>query len=66
MLNKTAYTELILYQEYTVCFQIVEEEKINPINMETQEDRGRNSQEILSQPHGIPRQYYEINLQGAN
>ena len=27
MLNKTSYTELIISQEYTVCFQIVEEEK---------------------------------------
>ena len=27
LINKTAYNELILAQEYTVCFQIVEEAK---------------------------------------
>ena len=35
LLSKTAYNELILAQEYTVCFKIVEETIKNLISMET-------------------------------
>ena len=40
LINKTAYNELITAQEYTVCFHIIEETKINLIKMETREKSG--------------------------
>ena len=38
--NKTAYNEMILLQEETVCFKISEEAKVNIISTEKQEKSG--------------------------
>ena len=60
LLNKTAFNELILVQEDTVCFHMIEEVKKNVHKYEDATQVLKNFQENWIKPKGITRLDYTI------
>ena len=56
LLNKAVYSDMILAQECTVCFWIVEETKIKSNKYVDARNAWMKPSKIFSQPQVIPRQ----------
>ena len=62
LLNKKLTMIWYSHKKTQSTLRLLNKQRQSPISTETKEKRGWNSQENLSQPHGLPRQDYARNL----